>query len=269
MITFRDQQLPVSELGEHGPVIGYLHGILGIPSVPEFASILSRHGQRIVAPSLPGFSGTAACDQLRTIHDWVVALSEIIDLVGLSGKPMIASSIGAMLALELAAIRPEVFSELVLLAPFGLWEDAHPVADLYATTNSEERALLASTLSGTASFYEDAGVTDAATLVQRSVDRFVTRSTVASLIWPLPEHGLASRIHRARCPIYLIWGSEDRLVPPTYLERFAALLPTVLGTYIIPGAGHLAEWDKPGETANLLQTILRAGAEAEGGASVS
>jgi pimeloyl-ACP methyl ester carboxylesterase len=257
MIAFRGTQLPVTEVGS-GPPLGYLHGIVGNPVVPALVQALAVGGHRVISPNLPGFSGAEPCEGLRTMHDWVAALSEIVDGAGLAGQTVVACSIGAMLALELAAVRPEAFARLILVAPLGLWDDADPVADLFANTVAEERKLLTSDIACTAAFYDDKHITDPALLVQRTVDRFVTRTTAASLVWPLPEFGLASRIHRVRCPVNLVWGAQDHLVPPSYLERFRKLLPRVEATHILPDAGHLADWDQPQEVSALVETWLRA-----------
>ena len=40
-------------------------------------------------------------------------------------------------------------------------------------------------------------------------------------IWPIPDKGLKKRIHRVKAPTLLIWGAEDRIVPPVYAEEFA------------------------------------------------
>jgi pimeloyl-ACP methyl ester carboxylesterase len=253
-LPFRGSQLPVFDVGS-GPSLGYLHGIVGNPAVPEFVQILASHGRRVVGPSLPGFSGSQPCEGLRTVYDWVAALSEIVDGAGLAGKTVVASSIGAMLALELAAVRPEAFDRLILVSPMGLWDDADPVKDLFANTLSEERQLLTQEVSRTASFYDGDSAAEPAALVQHSVDRFVTRSTVASLIWPLPEFGLSSRIHRVKCPVTLIWGEQDRLVPVSYLKRFERLLPRVEGAHVVRSAGHLAELDQPAQIATLIEAL--------------
>src|SRR5690606_19555835 len=79
---FRNAHVVVHEVGE-GPAVGYLHGLVGNPSVHPFLAELAAvgGGQRVVAPGLPGFSGSPACEDLRSMHDWVVATSEIVDLV--------------------------------------------------------------------------------------------------------------------------------------------------------------------------------------------
>ena len=42
--------------------------------------------------------------------------------------------------------------------------------------------------------------------------------------WPIPDKGLKKRIHRVTAPTLLVWGKEDRLVPPVYADEFARRL---------------------------------------------
>ena len=126
-----------------------------------------------------------------------------------------------MLALELAAVRPEAFSHLVLVSPLGLWVDDDPVADPFGTTLTRQRELLTADPARTAPFFDDVEGRDAAGLADDGVARYTTRTAAASLVWPIPEFGLASRLHLVRCPVTLVWGESDRLNPPSYLERYA------------------------------------------------
>ncbi len=248
---FRGSPLRVNEAGDGEP-IGYIHGMIGTPPQHPILPALAATGRRVIAPNLPGFGGSAACADIRSLHDWVVATSEVIDVVGLTGRHVVASSVGAMLALEVAAVRPEAFSRLTLIAPFGLWDDDDPTTDPFATTLSNQRALLTSDPTVTSCFFDDLSGRTTAELVEDNVSRYATRTAAASLVWPIPEFGLASRIHRVICPVTLIWGAHDRLIPVSYLGRFAATLPNVNATDIIDDAGHLADWDQPAAVAALL-----------------
>ncbi len=238
-----------------GPLLGHLHGMLGNPGVPPLVAELSvRH--RVVAPSLPGFDATPPATGLRSMHDWVVALGGIVDAAGMAGAPLVATSIGAMLALELAAVRPEAFGRLVLVAPLGLWDDADPVADPFGTTLGEQRALLTADPATSAPFFDLDPSLPAGEQIEEGVRQYVTRRTVASLVWPIPDHGLAARLPRVRCPVTLVWGTADRLCPPTYARRFAEALPAVDGVHLVDGAGHHADWDRPAEVAAIVEASL-------------
>lgn len=232
-----------------GPTVGYLHGMVCAPGRQPFVSELASRGFRVVAPSLPGYSRTSPSPDIRNIHDWVFALSEIIDVAGLTGEPMVASSTGAMLALELAAVRPEAFSSLVLVAPLGLWRDDRPVADPFSTTLSGQRGLLTNDPSVTAAFFDEDP--DGPT-VDTTIQRYTARTATASLVWPIPEFGLRERIHRVSCPVTLVWGSDDQIVDSTYADFFAECLTDVRAQHVVVGAGHLAEWDDPRAVAEIV-----------------
>jgi pimeloyl-ACP methyl ester carboxylesterase len=253
-VDFRGVRAVIDERGE-GPMVGYLHGPIGCPPDHPFLDVVAERC-RIVAPNLPGCTGSDACDDLRGIHDWVVAVSELLDLAGLAGHPLVASSTGAMLALELAAVRPEAFTHLVLVSPLGLWVDDDPVADPFGTTLTRQRELLTADPSRTAPFFDDVVGRDPAGLADDGVVRYTTRTAAASLVWPIPEFGLASRLHLVRCPVTLVWGESDRLNPPGYLERYAARLTNVTTTRLVPGAGHLVEWDQPAIVAEVLWNVI-------------
>lgn len=238
-----------------GIEIGYLHGMVPPTVECEFITALAKEGFDVVAPCLPGYGRTATMRDLRTMHDWVAATSEIVDLAGMAGQPLVASSVGAMLALELAAIRPEAFSQLILIGPLGLWRDDLPVSDPFATTLSGQRNLLTNDPSLTAAFYEGDDMEDPVT---STIQRYTARTATASLVWPIPDFGLSQRIHRITCPVTLIWGADDRIVPPAYADSFAECLVDLQTVHVIEGAGHLAEWDAPHKVAGIVRAVVGA-----------
>jgi pimeloyl-ACP methyl ester carboxylesterase len=50
-------------------------------------------------------------------------------------------------------------------------------------------------------------------------------------------------------PTLLLWGEEDRIMPRGYADKFAKGIAGNSEIRLIPGAGHLAELDKPDEVA--------------------
>ncbi len=71
----------------------------------------------------------------------------------------------------------------------------------------------------------------------------------ARAFWPLGNTKLERRLPLISAPTLLIWGAEDRIMPRAYADRFARAIAGRTETVTIPGAGHLAELDKPDEVA--------------------
>ena len=78
----------------------------------------------------------------------------------------------------------------------------------------------------------------------------------ARLLWPLGELGLRKRLHRIQAPTLVVWGSEDRLLPPSYAKRFASALGGWVEVREIADAGHLAELDQPDAVAAAILGFL-------------
>ena len=86
----------------------------------------------VVAPSLPGYPGATGHTVLDTHLDWVLATRQLLDKAGLADADLVGASVGGAFAAEMAAIFPERVGRLVLIAPFGLFDEAEPAADPWA-----------------------------------------------------------------------------------------------------------------------------------------
>jgi len=74
-------------------------------------------------------------------------------------------------------------------------------------------------------------------------------------IWPIPDKGLLKRIHRAKVPALIVWGTDDRLVPPVYADEFARRLPAA-HVELVGGAGHAPQLEQPDAVAGLVRDFL-------------
>jgi pimeloyl-ACP methyl ester carboxylesterase len=71
------------------------------------------------------------------------------------------------------------------------------------------------------------------------VIRNARQLTMASkLLFPVPDRGLAGRLYRIRARAMIVWGEDDRMIPPAYAEAF---LRGIAGTELVavPAAGHM------------------------------
>ena len=75
-------------------------------------------------------------------------------------------------------------------------------------------------------------------------------------IWPIPDKGLKKRIHRVKAPTLLIWGAEDRIVPPVYAEEFARQIARAT-VETVKEAGHAPHLEHPAAVAASVRGFLR------------
>ena len=94
-----------------GPVLGFIAGFGGLPRWIPFLDALARE-RTVIVPSLPGFPGGERGHTVLDSHlDWVLATRQLLDKAGLGGADLAASSVGASLAAEIAAIWPQSVQE--------------------------------------------------------------------------------------------------------------------------------------------------------------
>jgi pimeloyl-ACP methyl ester carboxylesterase len=227
----------------------YLPGIAGHPAASPALDALGDAGWNVVVPTIPGLDGRSGFQVPDDYLGWLVVVWDALDATGALPCPVVGASLGGMLAADLAALRPEAVTAAALLAPFGIFDESHPGLDLYAVPTAERMGHLFAK-----------GVPDP--FVERfaelgpddgPVARYLCDVAAANLLWPLGDRGQAGRLHRVGCPALVLWGELDELLP---VATSAAWAERGLPVEIVPGAGHLLEWDEPDGVASRLVEFL-------------
>src|SRR5215469_1596848 len=85
---------------------------------------------------------------------------------------------------------------------------------------------------------------DNSKLLEAFMIRNARQLTMASkLLFPVPDRGLAERLYRIRARTVIVWGEDDRMIPPVYGEAFRR---GVAGAELVtvPAAGHMVIVEK-------------------------
>lgn len=242
--------------GGDGPPLVYLHSALGETTWLPFLDAWAKEFH-VFAPAHPGFAESTGLEEMDSLEDFALHYAELFDALNLREIHLGGVSLGGWIAIEFALRWPERVRRLWFADSPGLWLDEHPYADLfrYVQDTQQLRRLL---------FHDAEG--PLAKLILRDLKQVNEDSllaayralrTLARLVWARPYNPkLASRLYRIRCPVLIIWGAEDRLIPPVYARLFAQHLPQAR-VEILAGCGHLPMFEKETEFTALVRDFCR------------
>jgi len=228
--------------GGSGPAFVYLHSTLGesfqwLPFYQTWARDFT-----VYVPTHPGFGKSGGFDQIDTVEDMAFHYVELFDALGLDRVILGGMSLGGWIAAEFAVRWPERVERLWLSGAPGLWVEEQPLPDLFRDMAEPDRLrrLL---------FHDPEGymarlvISDDADEEKRLAG-YQAMTVLARLVWERPyDPKLAGRLHRVTCPTLLLWGEDDRLVPPAYGEAYRRYLPQA-ELKRIPNCGHLGLFEK-------------------------
>jgi pimeloyl-ACP methyl ester carboxylesterase len=238
-----------------GPPLLYLHAAGGMMWDPFLAELAESH--TIYSPLIPG-TVAGKPDEIAEVDDlWdlVLAYEEMIRAFGLDGAPVIGQSFGGMLACELAAHFPALFSRLVLLAPIGLWLDEHPVANWVALAPQDLPGLLFHQPEGEVAQVMFKPPDDPEAAIATIIGLTWATGCISKFVWPVPDKGLAKRIHRIVAPTLVVWGKQDALISSAYAAEFGRLIPHSR-VEILDQCGHIPQLEQAEQTMQLVREFL-------------
>jgi len=240
-----------------GPALVFFHGPWGL----TWGAFLDALAQSftVYAPEHPGTTPGLpdAVQDVDSLWDLVLCYDELLEQLRLPEVVLAGHSFGAMVACEVAALRPSRARRLALLDPIGLWRDDAPVTNWMLVGPQELPEYVFRDAEGPAAtaLFAIPDEPEAAALARTRLTWAM--GATGKFIWPIPDKGLKKRIHRiAATPTLLVWGEDDRLVPRVYAEEFARRLAKTR-TEIIKDAGHAPHLEQPEPTARVVTTFLK------------
>jgi pimeloyl-ACP methyl ester carboxylesterase/uncharacterized protein YndB with AHSA1/START domain len=237
-----------------GPPLLFFHPLPGLAWSPLLDRLAERH--TVYAPEHPGTSpgDPQAIREVQTFWELLLVYEEMIGALGLERPAALGQSFGGMVAADLAASFPRLFSRLVLLAPLGLWRDDAPIPLVEMVSGPPEevpRYLHA---------HPENAAAQALPADPDRVPAAIAQSTwnvgcTTKFAWPIADHGLGRRLHRIRVPALILWGREDALVPVAYAEEFGR---RIAGSQVevIGDCGHALAADQPERTWTAISSFL-------------
>ncbi|MEH6772294.1 MAG: alpha/beta hydrolase [Cereibacter changlensis] len=247
-------QTVVRAFGQGKPVL-YVHGAATLEGFDFAAGLADRF--RVLCPSHPGMGLSGPAPHVADMTDMLLHYLNLLDVLAPEEKPhLMGFSMGGWMATELAAVARERFDKLVLIAPAGLNDPAHPATPLSDIAPQEFPGYLTHDPGIAAKYFPDGA--DPVFAEQFGADRAREGETVARLCaaFGMGHPNLKRFMARITNPTLLVWGAEDRLLPASQAPIWLQHLPNAQ-FLSVPGAGHLVPQERP-ETLKTIGDFLAA-----------
>lgn len=217
---------------------------------------LANRGVRALAVDLPGH-GLSDGDPLTTIDDMADWVAEFIEASGLTNEGPITvagHSMGTFIALELAVRRPDLVSDIVLLAAADAMA-VHPDL-LGAATNDLPQAAFMMCDWGhgpvahlgpnpNPGMWMSGG---ARALIERSHPGVLAADFRACVAFDQATN-LAAAI---TCPVHLVVGTADKMTPPRAAETLSAAFAQPPTVTRLDGVGHMMMTEAAADIRRIL-----------------
>jgi pimeloyl-ACP methyl ester carboxylesterase len=237
--------------GEGDPFV-YLHSSLGESHLwlPFYQSFAQKF--RVIVPTHPGFHQSGGFDQIADIEDMAFHYLDLFDALGIEQAHLGGVSLGGWIAAEFAVRWPERVKSLWIADAPGLWVEDATLGDLFR--HMQNRKKIREML------FHDPNGPMASMIIKDQVDEqtmmsaYQAMTVLARMVWERPyDPKLASRLRRIQCPTLLLWGDNDKLVPPAFGQAYHKL---IAGSQmkLIKDCGHLPMFEKEAE---FVDTISR------------
>lgn len=239
-------------VGGEGPPLLYLHSAAGETDWTRWHEALARDFT-VYAPANPGFALSEGLQEIEDIHDLTWHTVDFMAAVGLQNVPVIGFSLGGWLAVELAILRPVLVRRLVLIAAAGLHLPEAPIAELFFDDVKRLKRLIFHDPEGPAvADFFPASKDDPRLLLWLRA-----REAAARVAWNPYFHDpkLRRHLHRISCPTLVLWGDDDRLIPPAHGEYYARHIPNARLELIRP-CGHMVPFEATDECAARTREFL-------------
>ncbi|MBD0743770.1 alpha/beta fold hydrolase [Streptomyces sp. CBMA152] len=234
-----DVDLTFEEQGEGRPFL-LLHGGAGPQTVAGFAGLLAeQRPAQVITPVHPGFDGTARPDRLTDVPALAEIYVRLLDELGLADVTVIGNSIGGWIAAEIALLRSDRVSSVVLVNAVGIHVPGHPVADPSTLTPAELSAL---------AFHDPAKfAVDPSTF--SDAQRGVAAANQAALQVYSGPHTMADptlreRLAKVTRPVLVAWGESDQVADTAYGRAWASAVPGARFELLLR-TGHMPQIETP------------------------
>ena len=208
-----DTDLVVRESGSGKPLL-VLHEETGCPGPLQWQASIAK-SRKLVVPLHPGFGRTPRLEWAASVRDIACFYARFLREQKLAPIDVVGFSFGGWIAAEMAANDPGIFSKMALVGASGIRPPEGNILDLFLLTG---QAYLQSSVLDPEKTPEYTSLYGAEQTPEQFAMWEECRAESARVAWqpymfnPSLPHLLEGV---QKLPTLLLWGAEDRVVPPS------------------------------------------------------
>lgn len=282
-VRYYDQSPPDHVAKRHGAPTNVVVLVHGLGSSLDFWNAVAPEmakAVRTVAFDVPGFGESDSPSGHYNLHSVARSTTSFFDHQGLDRITLVGHSLGAILALRIAADRPDIVKGLILVDPTLLAVEA--VLTKPSSALASPRVTLATCLQfvgaltparlarqlvkfrrvreiGFSVYVHSPATLDVQTL--QDAVRYIGGRGAANVIRVLPAArsvGLANLMATIRQPVTLVWGDYDPLFTESDRAESRRMMK-VLDEFEIEDCGHMPMLERPIRLAHIIVSSKAAG----------
>jgi len=243
-IEIAGAKLHLARAGSGRPVL-VLHHDIGSPERLDFYDALASRFE-VLVPHHPGYGKSERPQWLRSVRDVAVIYQWLLSDLGIERPSLVGLGFGGWIAAEMATMMPDRVHRLALVGAMGL---KPPDGDIF------DQAIVSYLDYARAGFHDQAAFAhiygDVTT--DQLVDWDLCREMCFRIAWKpyMYSQTLPHLLGWVKAPALVVWGDDDKIVPRSAGELYAATLPNARFE-ILRTAGHCAEMEQPEALARLV-----------------
>jgi pimeloyl-ACP methyl ester carboxylesterase len=260
----------VIDIGEGGTPIVFIHGLSGawvnwLENIPHFAE-----SRRVIAMDLPGFGHSPMPRDKISISGYGRIVDELLDELDIDRAIIVGNSMGGFIGAEIALQFATRVEKLVLVSAAGLsieHQRNEPVLRVlerldnvliytggWAATRSETLTRRPRMRRQMMRLVAHRAEALPAPLIAEQV-RGSGKPGFVSALDALSDYPIRDRLGEIECPVLVVWGENDRLVPVRDAHEFGRLIPHAQ-VEVWPDTGHVAMLERPAAFNALVERFI-------------
>jgi len=241
-------RLHLARAGSGRPVL-ILHHDIGSPDRLDFYDALARRFA-VLVPHHPGYGKSERPSWLRSVRDVAVIYQWLLGELAIERPSLVGLGFGGWIAAEMATMAPTALHRLVLVGAMGL---KPPEGDIFDQSIVNYIDYARAGFRDQAAFARIYGEVTTDQLVEWDI----CREMCFRIAWKpyMYNPNLPHLLGAVRAPALLVWGDNDKVVPPSAARVYGKALPNAeLKT--VSACGHCVDMEKPDELARLVTAFL-------------